>query len=345
MNQTPQTSPHESKKPINLNDPQTNLPPDSTTNTSTYTDPLSISIVESEDHLSSISDAELSPAEQITFQMDLMKLLERRVHLFTSNESSSIPEFTAHELLLSILFTLDIDADEPDARIVRAIMEEGIEKQFAYRLDEIAQQITYGNQLLKQANQCTPFLGSRALSDTLRSIQKASSEYDYRFFAHVIPAEIDYPLALPVPEALKGITYLNEYLNRLIIEGTFLQHFNLDTSKRLLKTIHIDYQELLVNLFEPIATNAIGCTIAEKEPFSLSVNADDISLITSKLEHVGKKASMVILKQAADHLSAVLKITDSPTRLYIEKTTLNLYPRIKNALKHESLEGVFLFLS
>lgn len=307
----------------------------------TSTESRSITIAESAGPLSN-SSPELSEEEQLAFQLALGSLMQKRVRLYTSGESTSLPQSAVHNMLLSICYTLGIDLDAPSPHRVREVTVEGMEEVFQRELNALKEKTAQSADLCLKANLCTPPLESIALEDTLKSIQKLSQVYDYHFCAHEVPADIDYPLAHPVSESTQGIDYINEYLNRLIIEGTFMQNFELNICQALLESVHKEYRHLLINLYEPIATNAIGLVLAGKSPLSLHVSDEDRSAIAETLDSLSPRSISKKLSSASELACSALKIEDPAQKDYLEETARLLGPRLKNALDKKALAGVFL---
>lgn len=284
----------------------------------------------------------------MAFQMGLWGLLAKRTALYTMGESSSVPEATAQRLLDSVCFTLGIDKREPDPATVRSLLSQGtgeamqgamaLVERKANRVDELWEQVALG----------TPLLESTALKDTLESLREFSVRYDYRFFAHEIPCDIDYPLAHPVPESMLGVDYVTEYLKRLLIENDFMQRFELAACTALLRAVHPAYRELLINLYEPIAINAVGLALAGGDVRCLRATDEDRACIAEVVK--GKSAAEVsrLLGEAAADVCEKLGISDEQGRGYLARTAANVRPRLMRFAKPGDvragggLAGVFL---
>lgn len=290
------------------------------------------------------SNEDLTPDELITFQQQLWMVLEKRARLYTGGESSSVPELTAQRLLASVCFTLEIDSDDLDPSRIRAFLSTNLADLFETKQKELDEHIAHIPDLWQQACLSTPLLKSIALKDTLESLREFTSSYDYRYFAHEIPSDIDYPLSQPVSETLEGVFYIEEYLNRLLIENTILQCFDLQLCKRLLQTIYPDYQVLIINLFEPVATNAIGLALVEQDIRAVSVGRDAHQKIAQVLNGRSKKQVERLLKDASSCVCDLLSITDERTRSYLEQTAADLTPRIMMAQSRNDFSGIFLTL-
>ena len=150
-------------------------------------------------------------------QLALWQVLAKQVALYTMGESSSLPEYDAHRLLASACFVLGVDPDDPrpDAALVQALATEGPEAVFERAVAQVEREAARTEALWKDACLSAPLLESIALKDTLESLRGFRARYVPRFFAHEVPADIDYPLAQPVPESRQGVAYVNAYLERL----------------------------------------------------------------------------------------------------------------------------------
>lgn len=262
--------------------------------------------------------------------------------LYTSGESSSVPEHTAHRLFSSICFVLGLDLDALDPREVRLLFDDGIEARFEQNIQELERQVVLVSDLWETACLTTPLLESIALKDTLESLKQVPLAYDYRYFAHEIPGDIDYPLCHPIPESVQGIRYVIEYLDRLIVENRFMQSFEIAWCRNLLKTVHPDYRELIINLFEPIATNAIGAALAGGDIHNPDITADMRGRIAERIEGRSKRAAMKMLQEASASVCHALNIEDTETIVYLEELASSLYPRLGPRVPRSVLEGMFL---
>ncbi|MEI3229782.1 MAG: DUF6179 domain-containing protein [Gordonibacter pamelaeae] len=176
-------------------------------------------------------------------QLALWQVLAKQVALYTMGESSSLPEYDAHRLLASACFVLGVDPDDPrsDAALVQALATEGPEAVFERAVAQVEREAARTEALWKDACLSAPLLESIALKDTLESLRGFRTRYVPRFFAHEVPADIDYPLAQPVPESLQGVDYVNAYLERLLMENRFLQRFDVGRCRCLLRAVHPQY--------------------------------------------------------------------------------------------------------
>lgn len=281
----------------------------------------------------------------VAFQAQVWGVLAKQVALYTMGESTSVTEYDAHRLLASTCFVLGVDADDPGEDAMRDVVEEGAEAMFARNLQHIEEQTAQVGSLWEEVCLAVPLLESVALRDTLEGLRNFATRYDPRFFAHEIPADIDYPLCRPVPESTLGVVYVTTYLERLLAECRFLQLFELERCQAVLRRVHPAYGELIVNLFEPVAINAVGCALAGCDVRGLSVGEEGWARIVQLLSEHSASERRGLLVEAAANVCEGLGLwgSDAETvRMLVRSAAVGLVPRLDNALRHESLDGVFV---
>lgn len=294
----------------------------------------------SEDLACSEDLLDLSFEEQTELQCQLGGVFTSLAFLYTMGESTSLPEYTAHRLLESICFVLKLDPRDPDPLIARKILAQSAETAFAVGIEGLEEQARHFDALWKNVVLTTPLLKSRALKDTLESLRGFRTRYTPRFFAQDIPADIDYPLSIPVPENIQGITYACAYLEELLRENSFLRLFDVNACKKVLRSIHPDYEQLILNLFEPIAACALGCTIADKDPRCLNLEQDDYETIFTSCSALSERCLHQHLESSARKLSEALE-ADTETETLLIHLASSLQPRLEVALSAGGIRGVF----
>lgn len=281
-----------------------------------------------------------APEDIAVFQERFLRLLERRTAIYTMGDSTSVPKHVALDLLRSVCFVLGIDPDHPE--IPERLLTVDLEDEFRRRLADIERRVELAGELWLEVNATMPAIPNIALQDTLASIGNFPMYYDFRSMAHEIPASIDYPLCHPVPEALEGVDYISEYLRRLLIEAQFLQHFEREACERVLAASSPDCVELLVNLYEPVATNAIGRALIGKDPGPLSIADEDRDEIARLLGPMGEAARGRVLREAATSVCRQLGIEDPTAEEYLRDLVPELLPRVAVGLENGELRGVWV---
>lgn len=110
--------------------------------------------------------------------------------------------------------------------------------------------------LWQRVMETLPAVRSEALLSTLASIGS--------FFDHGDPTlpelscTIDYPQMQPVPETLLGVDYLFQWLLQLRNENGIVGLFPTMQQEKILRRHCADYQQLPVNLCEPLLMAALG---------------------------------------------------------------------------------------
>ncbi|NCB51407.1 MAG: hypothetical protein EOM54_05940 [Clostridia bacterium] len=286
----------------------------------------------------------LSEADAAAVIKKIMLLLEKQAARYTTGDSSSLREETAQELLVSIRFTLDLYLRErglPAGLLVSADMDEV----FSLGIGMIEKALEEFGRLYETACLGAPDILNVSFRDTLSSIGTFRRRYDYRLFAHTIPCDVDYQLCRPVPEELLGVEYLNEYLRRIVIENDFLLRFPKVRVIKLLESYCPDYRDLLINLYDPVATNAIGLALLGRDSSTLDIPPETCADIADTLAPLSENALRGALMSAAVQLCRTLGIRDAAALDYLVQAADALCPRIDTALSAGGLSGIFLPLA
>jgi hypothetical protein len=282
----------------------------------------------------------LSGEETLAVQVKLWRLLAKHSERYTIGDSSSIPLETAQQLLMSICFALREYLNEcggSQKQLVTADFDELLD----LGRKVIETKIEKGKRLWQTACIGALNIGNISYRDTLRSIGGFFNRYDRFFFAHQIPCDIDYQLCHPVPDEYQGIEYINEYLERIVIENSILQRFDTLRIIRLLEGYCPDYQGLLINLCEPVIANAVGLTLIGGEPLLLEITDDDRALIAAFFEPLSKTKARIALMEAARRFCCMQGIDDLKVQKYMMRAAIDLYPRISAAMPTKNLDGIF----
>ena len=160
---------------------------------------------------------------------------------------SSLPAWEVVERLASVEYVLDEDC--------------GLTAQFDRGVERIRHKAEQTCALWSQVQASVPRPTSRSMLDTLKSIGRSFDLYDPVLSAHVVPCDIDYQLALPVPDSLLGIDYVHEYLRRLSIENSLLVRIEPEALASLPDSWMPDWRDLVANLYEPVAYALLKSTL------------------------------------------------------------------------------------
>jgi len=283
----------------------------------------------------------LSGEEESRLQLYLWRLLAARTALYTAGESSSVRTETAQELLKSICFCLELYFRR-SGKSRKLLLSGDPDALFLLAQKAVAEQTEIGKRLYSAACAGAPDFGNIAYRDTLREIGGFFRRYDSRFFAHDIPCDIDYPLCRALGDEFLGIEFINEYLRRIIIENDFVHRFDKGTAVGLLESYCRDYRGLLINLYEPLAVNAVGLSLAGESVLKLRMTEKDRTRLEKLFGTLSATPAKRALAEAAAGVCAGLGIRDKAAARYLRETAEGLYPRIEAALPHGGLGGIFL---
>jgi hypothetical protein len=282
----------------------------------------------------------VSPEDAIAFQHRLLRLLERRTAIYTMGDSTSVPKDVAVDLLRSVCFVLGIDPADPE--VPERLLRVDLEDEFRRGLEDLERKVELAKRLWRDVCVAMPPIANVALQDTLASIGDFPKQYDFRSMAHEIPCSIDYPLCHPAPESLLGVDYINEYLRRLLTEADFLRRFELDGCVRVLERSCPDYVGLLVNLYEPIATNVIGRAVIGADPAPLVISVEERDEVARRLGGLSGVERERVMREAAAAACEAVGVDEEGTCEYLCALASELQPRIEVALVSGGLRGVFV---
>ena len=260
----------------------------------------------------------------------LLALLTRQTRLYTSGESSSIPWETAREMMASILYTLRLDGAEPGER-GRQLAGADLEEELLRGQKRIRRKMQFARRLWQRLAVSGAAGESRALGATLLGIGEFWRRYDWRFAAHEIPCGIDYPLALPVPESLQGADYLTEWLSRLDTEVRFQSAFPAAARSAAWDRFHPERYDLPLNLYEPLAADAMCLLALGREVRALMVGPGERRAFAGRLALLTEGETEAALRRWAEGLGETLELPEGRDRRYLTDYARTLLPRIRTA--------------
>ncbi|MPW24302.1 hypothetical protein GC105_00650 [Alkalibaculum sp. M08DMB] len=285
----------------------------------------------------------LSEDELEKIQFDCLAILARRAEQYNNGDSSSIQVEAAQNILTSIMFTVGLylkTCDCPDDAI-DALRKEKLETLYLYGRKQIDKMLNITkllqgriiNDLIDTPN---IFYGS-TIADGINGFFKL---YRQDFSAHEIHITADYPTYHEVC-GLVGIEFIKQYLENIYCENSFCNHFTADCIHHLLCGYHEDYQNLLINLFEPIFITALGCVIAHADVSNLKLSFADIDYLTRIFKGASNEKTELILQSALDELRKLFSLPAYTLR-YMKKGLPKIISVIENAIVLNTMDRVFL---
>ncbi|MHC1683140.1 MAG: DUF6179 domain-containing protein [Clostridiaceae bacterium] len=282
-----------------------------------------------------------------SIQLQLVNILTEVVGYYTQDKSYSVRVETADQLMLSICYTISLFLK--NQLTIKERVSSIKEKEIKYLFSE-------GEKILKaKLDKCLHLLDAAyktklktenyAYIDTINyGIPLFFKEYDSRFASHEAPGSIDYPLAFDEMN-LVGIEYIEDYLNKLILENKFCSYFDGEEIQVLLKGFNKDCKHMLINIFTLVLTNSLGCTLLGKEKESLDISRGDRVYLKSIMEKLSPVELEGLMFNAAEKLCVELLMEDKHLIDYIKITISKIVQEIRINVETNTLDKIFITLS
>ena len=285
-----------------------------------------------------MQEAAFTKEEENILKARLFTLLSKQARLRTQGDHSSLREEDAAELLDSLLFTLRCQLGRQGMPL-RTLLTADLGGMLSQGQDALRIYVNTAQTLYQAAMKSTEAFGSRSLSDTLTGIGRFFRAYDLRLYAHRVPSSIDYQLCLPVEGNRRGVLYVVEYLERLLIENALVTRFPQDRVTALLERTSPEYRELLINLYEPVASNAVGLGLLGRDIMQLEMTYAEASGLHQQLSALPLAAARSRVAAAANAVCDSLKLASAKHTAYLRQAAEALLPRI--CVSPQSACGVF----
>ena len=259
---------------------------------------------------------------------ELFVVLRERIARYTMGDSSSVPVDTARRLLEGILYSADLCRRMPPDDLASNAPLSSREKAGAVIAKRLAKRAKL---LLYEAKRKQPPVTNRTFRETLSALSSFSRGYDADFFPHEIPCSFDYPLCHPISESLLGAEYLREYLRHWLQESAFLRVFPADALQTLYTRYYIDYEDLLVNLFLPVAEMSTLCSLVNAPVQSLALSPPEYDAASQLLLQEDVSAAEATILAAAEGVLLQLGIHSAYLKEEICRTAQDLLVRLRSA--------------
>lgn len=293
-----------------------------------------------ENHNGLLADLTLSESEQEKLIGRLWELLKTQAGKYNGIDSTSMTVEKAQEILESMLYTISVAAENGAAK------EEILNGRLSLLLDR-------GRELLKEKQKAVkvewkllcrelPRIPNVYFLSTMENLGLFFDSYDIYFAAHHTSESIDYWPLCPVPETIKGISYIEEYIRRIQIENDFLNCFEREDVISLCEKYVPDYREALFNLCEPVLTNSIGLSLIGKAVRGLNISAVQREEIGHLLIGRQKNEICDMIKEAVLSVCRQIGMSAENETDYLVSAAAGLGARIREAQKHRDLSGIFL---
>lgn len=301
--------------------------------------PINTETLDKQNHFQSILQALynnqiITDFELENIQLQVLEILNKQVEIFTRGESSSVRTETAQSIMQSICYCISIylksivDIDF----VMMQLKQKPLKELYEQGRKIIDRQVKCAKVLLTAIKKNKIKTQNYAYNDTIdNGLPPFFAHYQPDFGAHEVSGSIDYPLCFDKMDTI-GIEYVYSYLQKLLWENQFCSHF---TSYRIHCVMHAydkNYADLLINIFERVLINALGCVICNNNICELNISKPDIEHLQGKLKALSKEELENLLQETAKTLFESLQITNRLQQSYIMDSIRNLSDEIKNAL-------------
>ena len=267
----------------------------------------------------------------------LYSLLSAQCKSFTGGQSSSLSVETVEALLSSICFSLSCFANKYGQN---ALLKIPPEKALEGARDILKKRIQLCKTLYLTLLRLPFQPDNVSYRDTVNGMENFFKKYDYYFFADQIPCDIDYQLCLQVNENLWGVEFLTEYIKRLICESRFCGAFQRYEITALLANFGSRNDELLINVFTPVLSNALGRALLGNDISTLEVTPNGIEKLFSMFAGLKYEEALPIVDKASKLLCSRVGFSGYNAE-YVNESARTLIPRICRC----DPKGLFLSLA
>ena len=281
-----------------------------------------------------------SEEEQLQFIKKIWDLLKAQAERYNGFDSTSMTVEKAQDLLESIIYSLSLVISTSGLSA-----EDVLQQDFSVMLGQARKLIENNWKNLNEewARICidAPEINNIYYVSTLKSIGNFFKKYDFYYAAHQIPCSIDYPLVKAVPDNLKGISYIENYLASIKIENEFVKKVTQKKVLELLQEMTPRYEENYFNICEAVFLNALGKEMIQQDLDSLLMNEDDIDSFVRKYLHKRTEELADALSGAAVSLFRRIGF-DKEYLPYFSGIINSLAQRIISVNDMEYLKNIFI---
>ena len=275
-----------------------------------------------------INSFQFSENEQNQFFAKLWELLRWQAKKYNGIDSSSMPVGKAQDLTASLMYILSV-ASRTEGIDTKALLQRDFEEMVKRGQDILDRKRRIVYTMWKKMCMDSPQIQNGYYVDTVRELGAFFKRYDIYYDAHQIPCSIDYPLLAPIGDDVFGISFIEEYIRRLMLENQFINSFEAGEVIKCLSDIIPNYKKDYVNLCESIFTNALLRDVLGHSPDKLSLTEEDVALLKAELKGKARSELACILTNALIHICQV-KHFDVSKADYFDEAIMSLAIRLEN---------------
>ena len=284
----------------------------------------------------------LANSEVERLQYECLTLLADKTERYNAGDSSSIRVEKAQDIMVSILFTIGLwlkTYPNPDDA-VSALRQNAINEIYQKGRKRIGTLLATTKAIhTKLRSQLIDTQNSFYRDTLVNGILGFFKLYDPDYAAQEIHITADYPLFNPLPK-LAGIEFIKAYVEAAYLENQFCAYFSAEDIHHLLCGYAEDYPRLLINIYEPVLTAAVGCILAGSDYSRLDVTQPGADFLYRTFSGRSKNEILESITKAVNELTRRLKFPQQLTR-YIQNSLPLLAGSIETSAKEHLLNRVF----
>ena len=283
-----------------------------------------------------------SDSEVEKIQLNALDLLKHRVGIYNGIDSSSVSSEVAENIMHSNLYTLGVflkgfNVDNTIENIKKMnfidMYNEGLK--ILYRKVRVAKSLYF--RVSKGKINTGNDVYNATIDGGLRGFFKI---YNPEFEADKIKITADYPLYNSLIGKFSGIEFIERYLQALCYENDFCGMFDFGKIEELLYRYSSEYKNLVINIFQLVFTECIGCVLVCKDYKELKINADETYGIYKIFNNKSKNEMRDLVKLAYANISQ--RLNSKSLREYIEKGLDEVEFIIYNGVRLNKINKVFV---
>jgi hypothetical protein len=285
----------------------------------------------------------LSDAQIERIQVELIELMGKEVERYTNDESSSVPVEKAQELLQSITYSMGCFLKTiSDMEIkINLLKSEKLSVLFHKGMEAVSACKARARKLMQELQNNSLKLDNYAYQDSIfTGIPEFFHDYNIEFGANETSASIDYPIFFPIADLL-GAEYMEEYLKRFTLENNYCRHFSEKTMNQLLHGFDKEAEHILINIFELVLINSMGCGLLGQEITTLEISKKDMEWLQNSMEGLNLNE---LVHKLEDALSLVEQevLLEKDILAYMKAAIPEISERFKNNLNTHTLDKLFV---
>lgn len=286
----------------------------------------------------------LTNDDMVKLQMQILQLLDEKVYKYTGNDSTSIRKEVMDDILNSNSYTISIYLKtfrNPDEAI-KMIKLKGLKIAYQEGRKKIDKMLNIIRVMYIKVKQNKLNIPNNTYNDTLiGGIKGFLKIYDPDFKAQDMKITADYPSYNNLIGKLEGVEFIKEYLSSIYLENVFCKKFSEEKINYLLYGYSHDYKDLIINIFEIVLLEAIGCKLVKRDIQDLTISTDELNEIYVMFKGKEKIEIKQMINNVYQEISNDLLLDNEQLQKYIEKNLDYIVEIITNAVEQNTLDKVF----